>query len=91
MIDKFSQALTLLREAFADAQAGSGSLASADLAAEVDGAQKVINAASAVQALRVAQYAGREEEPDAAGGWTSTTGSVMWGSSPRTVSGRCCR
>ena len=43
MIDKFSQALTLLREAFADAQAGSGSLASLDLAGEVDGAQRVVN------------------------------------------------
>jgi hypothetical protein len=43
MIDKFSQALTLMREAFQDAQAGSGSLASLDLAGEVDGAQKVIN------------------------------------------------
>jgi|GEM_PF-5621184 len=46
MFDKFSQALTLMREAFEDAAAG---------------AQRVINAASAVQALRVAQFAGREE------------------------------
>jgi hypothetical protein len=42
---------------------------SVDLAAEVDGAQRVINAASAVQALRVAQFAGREEEQDASGAW----------------------
>ena len=40
-----------------------------DLAAEVDGAQQVINAASAVQTLRVAQYAGRDEEQDAGGAW----------------------
>jgi hypothetical protein len=33
-------------------------MAPADLAAEVDGAQRVINAASAVQVLRAAQYAG---------------------------------
>ena len=33
MFDKFSQALTLMREAFADAQAGAGALAGADLAA----------------------------------------------------------
>jgi len=46
MIDKFSQALTLMREAFADAQAGAEFLASVDLAAEVDGAQQVINAAT---------------------------------------------
>ena len=69
MIDKFSQALTLMREAFADAQAGAMYLPCVDLAAEVDAAQKVINAASAVQALRVAQYAAREQEQDATGAW----------------------
>ena len=35
-----------------------GRIACGDLAAEVDGAQQVINAASAVQAIRVAQYPG---------------------------------
>ncbi len=69
MIDKFSQALTLMREAFEDAQTGAMFIPSVELAAEVDGAQQVINAASAVQALRVAQYAAREEEMDAAGHW----------------------
>src|SRR6185503_13635818 len=69
MIDKLSQALALVREAFADAQAGAVNVPSVDLAAEVDGAQRVINAASAVQALRVAQYAGREEEQDVSGAW----------------------
>ncbi|MDQ5841837.1 MAG: HNH endonuclease, partial [Chloroflexota bacterium] len=69
MIDKLSQALTLMREAFEDAQSGASSLASLDLAAEVDGAQHVINAASAVQVLRVAQYAAREEEQDPTGAW----------------------
>jgi len=69
MIDKLSQALALMREAFADAQAGAVNMASVDLAAEVDGAQRVINAASAVQALRVAQYAGREQEQDGFGAW----------------------
>src|SRR6187551_1758490 len=69
MIDKLSQALALLREAFEDAQAGAVNVASVDLAAEVDGAQRVINAASAVQALRVAQYAGREQEQDGSGAW----------------------
>jgi hypothetical protein len=69
MIDKFSQALTLMREAFEDAQTGPSALASVDLAAEVDGAQKVINAASAVQVLRVAQYAAREEEQNDHGSW----------------------
>jgi hypothetical protein len=58
-----------VREAFADAQAGAGSLACADLAAEVDGAQQVINAASAVQVLRVAQYAARVTELDGSGAW----------------------
>ena len=69
MFDKFSQALALMREAFEDAQAGSGSLPCVDLAAEVDGAQQVINAASAVQALRVAQYAARATEQDGSGRW----------------------
>ena len=69
MFDKFSQALALMREAFADAQAGSGALADLDLAAQVDGAQQVINAAAAVQVLRVAQYAAREDEQDAGGQW----------------------
>ena len=58
-----------MREAFEDAQVGATPLACVDLAAEVDGAQQVINAASAVQALRVAQYAGREEEQDGTGAW----------------------
>ena len=69
MIDKFSQALTLMREAFEDAQTGAGFIPSVDLAAEVEGAQRVINAASAVQALRVAQYAGRDEEQDDSRAW----------------------
>jgi len=66
---KFSQALTLMREAFEDAQSGDAFMAGADLMAEVDGAQAVINAASAVQVLRVAQFAGREEEQDSTGVW----------------------
>ncbi len=69
MIDKFAQALTLMREAFTDAQAGATSMPCVDLAAEVDGAQMVINAASAVQAIRVAQYAGRDAEQDDSGAW----------------------
>src|SRR5665647_3442252 len=63
MFDKFSRALALMREAFEDAQAGVGSLPCVDLAAEVDGAQQVINAGCAVQALRVAQYAARNSPP----------------------------
>jgi len=66
---KFAQALALMREAFEDAQSGAEFMPCVDLAGEVDGAQQVINAASAVQALRVAQYAGREEEQDASGAW----------------------
>src|SRR5680860_1278711 len=69
MFDKFSQALALMGEAFEDAQTGATYLACVDLAAEVDGAQRVINAACAVQALRVAQYAAREEEQDPSGQW----------------------
>jgi Domain of unknown function (DUF222)/HNH endonuclease len=69
MIDKFSQALALMRQAFEDAKVGSAYLPCVDLAAEVDGAQQVINAASAVQALRVAQYAARDEQQDASGHW----------------------
>jgi hypothetical protein len=69
MIEKFSQALALMREAFANAQSGSVFIAPVDVAGEVDGAQQVINAAAAVQALRVAQYAGREQEQDSTGAW----------------------
>ena len=69
MIDKFSQALTLMREAFEDARTGTAFTPSVDLAAEVDAAQQVINAASAVQALRVAQYASREQQQDSSGVW----------------------
>ena len=69
MSTKFSQALTLMREAFADAQTGAEFLPCVDLSAEVDGAQQVINAASAVQTLRVAQYASREQEQDPCGAW----------------------
>jgi hypothetical protein len=70
MSSKLTQALTLMREAFEDAQTGSAFTPCVDLAAEVDGAQQVINAASAVQALRVAQYAAREQEQNASGAWT---------------------
>jgi len=69
MFDKFSQALALMREAFEDAQVGARYLPCVDLAAEVDGAQQVINAASAVQAARVAQYAARVSERDGCGRW----------------------
>ena len=69
MIDKFSQALTLIREAFEDARTGAALTPGVDLTAAVDGAQRVINAAGAVQALRVAQYAGREQEQDPLGAW----------------------
>ena len=58
-----------MREAFEDAQTGAEFICSVDLAADVDGAQQVINAASAVQALRVAQYASREQEQDDSGVW----------------------
>ena len=69
MSTKFSQALALMREAFEDAQTGAEYLPCVDLAAEVDGAQQVINAACAVQTLRVAQYAAREQEQDPSGAW----------------------
>ena len=69
IIDKFSLALTLMREAFEDARAGAMFMPSVDLAAEVDGAQQVMNAAAAVQAVRVAQCAAREQEQDGAGAW----------------------
>ena len=58
-----------MREAFDDAQAWAAHLPCVDLAAKVDGAQRVINAASAVQAVRVAQYAAREQEQDATRAW----------------------
>jgi len=45
MFDKFSEALALMREAFEDAQTGATFPACVDLAAEVDGAQQVVNAA----------------------------------------------
>ena len=69
MIDKLSQALTLVGEAFADAHTGTANMADLDLAGQVEVAQKVINAATAVQVLRVAQYAARDEEQDSTGGW----------------------
>jgi len=69
MIDKFSQALALMREAFEDAKTGTANMACRDLADQVDGAQRVINAAAAVQVLRVAQYAGRDEEQDSTCAW----------------------
>jgi hypothetical protein len=69
MSDKFSQALALMREAIEDAHLGATYLPSVNIAAEVDGAQQVINAASAVQAVRVAQYAARVTEQDGSGQW----------------------
>ena len=53
MFDKFSQALALMREAFADAQAGSGALADLDLAAQVDGAQQAADSAAGNEATHI--------------------------------------
>ncbi|MDQ1536520.1 MAG: hypothetical protein QOE58_913, partial [Actinomycetota bacterium] len=76
MSDKLLQAFALVREAFEDAQAGSEFMPRVDLAAEVDGAQRVISAASAVQTLRVAQYASRDEVQDATGAWVEVDGGI---------------
>ena len=76
MIDKFSLALTLMREAFEGAQAWAAYLPCVDLAAKVDGAQRLINAASAVQAVRVTQYAAREQEQDATRAWVEVEHSL---------------
>ncbi|MEO6142918.1 MAG: hypothetical protein ABIP19_02985 [Dermatophilaceae bacterium] len=53
---------------FADAQAGAAYLPPVDLAGEVDGAQGVINAASVVRVMRVAQHGARDQRAVLRGG-----------------------
>lgn len=64
-----AQAFRVVQEAFADAQRASIVMSSEELAAQVDGAQRVINAASAVQAVRVAQFAARQAVVTDEGEW----------------------
>jgi hypothetical protein len=71
MIDKFSTALALMREAFEDATAGALFIPSVELAGGGGWRSGVINAACAAQALRVAQYKGREQEQEQAQDQTS--------------------
>jgi hypothetical protein len=73
MADKLTQALAAVRQALADARLGAVNVPTTDLATEIVAAQQVMNAAAAVQALRLAQYAAREQTLDRA---TSTWGEV---------------
>lgn len=73
MADKLTQALIAVRQALADARLGTVNVPTTDLATEIVAAQQVMNAAAAVQTLRLAQYAAREQTQDPA---TGTWGEV---------------
>lgn len=68
MADKLTQALAAVRQALADARLGTVNVPTTDLATEIVAAQQVMNAAAAVQTLRLAQYAAREQTQDPATG-----------------------
>lgn len=63
MFDRLAEAQRLVQEEFEDSRirGGAAVLSDADLARGVEAAQRVINAAQAVQVQRVAQYAARED------------------------------
>lgn len=63
MFDRLAEAQRLVQEEFEDSRirGSAAALSDADLARGVEAAQRVINAAQAVQVQRVAQYAARED------------------------------
>lgn len=69
MFDRLAEALRLVQEEFEDARTGDVWLFDAKLAARVECAQRVMNAAAAVQVQRMAQYAAREDVPSEDGTW----------------------
>ncbi len=63
MFDRLAEAQRLVQEEFEESRSrgSAAALSDADLARGVEAAQRVINAAQAVQVQRVAQYAARED------------------------------
>ncbi len=71
MTDRVAAAFQLLSHALDAAQRGATELTDAELVGEVEALQRVINVASAAQAVRVAQFAAREEVRREDGSWVS--------------------
>jgi hypothetical protein len=61
MFHRLAEALRLVQEEFEASRTGPTSLSDAELAERVEASQRVVNAASAVQVQRMAQYAARED------------------------------
>ena len=61
MFDRLAEVQRLLAEEFADSTAGGSRLSDPELVERVEAAQRVANMAFAVQAVRMAQYAARED------------------------------
>ena len=71
MIESLERALAVVQEAFADATARGSSIEMGELAGVVLAAQRVVNAASAVQAVALAGIAARDEVQAADGSWVA--------------------
>jgi hypothetical protein len=69
MIEELERALAVVQEVFTDATARGSSIDMAELAGVVLAAQRVVNAASAVQAVGLAGIASRDEVPGPDGCW----------------------
>lgn len=69
MFDRLAVALQLVQEEFEDSRARDAWLSDAELAGRVEAAQRVMNAAAAVQMQRIAEYAAREDVAREDGTW----------------------
>src|SRR5665647_3196815 len=85
MFDKFSMALTLMREAFEDAQTGAEYLPCVDLAAEVDGAQAALITCWAPSTSAARSTHGRYSAPV----WASSKASRISVSASENLSNMC--
>jgi hypothetical protein len=84
MIESLERVLLLVRQVFEDVRAGVGDTTEAELAELVLASQRVVDAASAVQAVALAGIAARDEVRGRTGrGWGWTVGSGTSTSSPR--------
>ena len=72
MFDRLAEALRLVQEEFEDSRArgGAAALSDAELTERAEAAQRIANAAQAVQVQRVAQYAAREDVRLEDGTWS---------------------
>ena len=71
MIERLERALAVVQEVLTDATARGSSVDIGELAGVVLASQRVVNAASAVQAVGLAGIASRDEVPGPDGSWVA--------------------